>query len=258
MDRYQRVEKPRPESSISENEIRITTQGKMRNYITYATTLLQEKEATEIVLKAMGRAINKTVTIAEIIKRRVAGLHQITSLGSTDITDLWEPLEEGLLPLETTRHVSMITITLSTKDLDKTSVGYQAPLPADQVKSTADYEEYEESSPQEGTDRGRGRGRGSRGRGGAAAPASEYTGPDGSWSRGRSRGRFRGRGHGLRGRGRGFGGEINQEAGVYEDTGDSRESSRGRGRGRGRRGRGRGRGNGADGGAKTSGEYAAI
>jgi hypothetical protein len=41
MDRYQRVEKPRAETPISENEIRVTTQGKMRNYITYATTLLQ-------------------------------------------------------------------------------------------------------------------------------------------------------------------------------------------------------------------------
>jgi hypothetical protein len=41
MDRYQRVEKPRPETPINENEIRITTQGRMRNYITYATTLLQ-------------------------------------------------------------------------------------------------------------------------------------------------------------------------------------------------------------------------
>jgi DNA-binding protein Alba len=124
MDRYQRVEKPRAETPISENEIRVTTQGKMRNYITYATTLLQEKGSSEIVLKAMGRAINKTVTIAEIIKRRIANLHQNTAIGSTDITDLWEPLEEGLLPLETTRHVSMITITLSTKELDKTSTGY--------------------------------------------------------------------------------------------------------------------------------------
>lgn len=41
MDRYQRVEKPRAEMPINENEIRITTQGRMRNYITYATTLLQ-------------------------------------------------------------------------------------------------------------------------------------------------------------------------------------------------------------------------
>jgi hypothetical protein len=41
MDRYQKVEKPKPDSPINENEIRITTQGAIRNYITYATSLLQ-------------------------------------------------------------------------------------------------------------------------------------------------------------------------------------------------------------------------
>ncbi|KAK8960940.1 hypothetical protein KSP40_PGU004703 [Platanthera guangdongensis] len=71
----------------------------------------------------MGRAINKTVMIVESIKRRIADLHQNTAVGSTDKTDTWEPLEEGLLPLETTRHVSMITITLSKLELDKSSVG---------------------------------------------------------------------------------------------------------------------------------------
>ncbi|KAF7139090.1 hypothetical protein RHSIM_Rhsim07G0249400 [Rhododendron simsii] len=153
MDRYQRVEKPRAETPIDENEIRITSQGRMRSYITYAMTLLQdpllfrgqitkEKGSTEIVFKAMGRAINKTVTIVELIKiafaminhmlsmlnvmqRRIVGLHQITSIASIDITDTWEPLEEGLLPLETTRHVSMITITLSKKELNTSSVGYK-------------------------------------------------------------------------------------------------------------------------------------
>ncbi|CAK9143832.1 unnamed protein product [Ilex paraguariensis] len=123
MDRYQRVEKPRVETPIDENEIRITSQGRMRSYITYAMGLLQEKGSPEIVFKAMGRAINKTVTIVELIKRRIIGLHQITSIRSTDITDTWEPLEEGLLPLETTRHVSMITIILSMKELDTSSVG---------------------------------------------------------------------------------------------------------------------------------------
>ncbi|KAK1289126.1 hypothetical protein QJS10_CPB18g01971 [Acorus calamus] len=96
MDRYQRVEKPRPESAISENEIRITTQGLIRNYITYASTLLQEKRVGEIVLKAMGQAISKTVAIAEIIKKRIPGLHQNTTISSTSITDVWEPIEEGL------------------------------------------------------------------------------------------------------------------------------------------------------------------
>ena len=41
----------------------------------------------------MGRAINKTVTIAEIMKRTVPGLHQITHIDSTDITDVYEPIE---------------------------------------------------------------------------------------------------------------------------------------------------------------------
>lgn len=41
MDRYQRVEKPMPESAIDENEIRITAQGRIRNYITYAIALFQ-------------------------------------------------------------------------------------------------------------------------------------------------------------------------------------------------------------------------
>ncbi|MFS7953280.1 putative ribonuclease P [Helianthus anomalus] len=57
-----------------------------------------EKGSSKIVFKAMGIAINKTVTIVELIKRQIVGLHQITSIGSTDITDTWEPLEEGLLP----------------------------------------------------------------------------------------------------------------------------------------------------------------
>lgn len=41
MDRYHRVEKPRNETPISQNEIRITTQGRMRNYISYGMSLLE-------------------------------------------------------------------------------------------------------------------------------------------------------------------------------------------------------------------------
>ncbi|GAB4832965.1 hypothetical protein Ancab_006986 [Ancistrocladus abbreviatus] len=238
MDRYQRVEKPKAETPIDENEIRITSQGRMRSYITYAMTLLQEKGTNEIVFKAMGRAINKTVTIVELIKRRIAGLHQITSIGSTDITDTWEPLEEGLLPLETTRHVSMITINLSKKDLDASNVGYQPPLPADQVKALAEYDYEGEGSPN-----ARGRGRGGRGRGrGRSMPGNGYLSAeyeDGGWdqNRGYARGRGRGRGRGSRGRGRGgysYNGPLvntQKNAGGY---------NRGRGRGRGGRGRSRG------------------
>ncbi|KAL7586718.1 uncharacterized protein LOC111914294 [Lactuca sativa] len=241
MDRYQKVEKPRAEQPIDENEIRITSQGRMRSYITYAMTLLQEKGSSEIVFKAMGRAINKTVTIVELIKRRIVGLHQNTSIGSTDITDTWEPLEEGLLPLETTRHVSMITITLSKKELNTSSIGYQPPLPADQVKVATEFEYDGEGSPT-----ARGRGRGGRGRGRSRpAPGNGY-GPDeyddGGWDGPGGyppRGRGRGRGRGFRGRGRGNYNnapymDTQQEVGGY----NNQESPRGRGRNF--RGRGRG------------------
>ncbi|XP_008811688.1 ribonuclease P protein subunit p25-like protein [Phoenix dactylifera] len=242
MDRYQRVEKPRDETLTKENEIRVTSQGRMRSYITYATSLLQEKDSIEIVFKAMGRAINKTVMIVELIKRRIVGLHQNTAIGSIDITDTWEPLEEGLLPLETTRHVSMVTITLSKKELDTSSVGYQPPLPADQVKPLPEFD-YEG----EGLPPGRGRGRSGRGRGRARGNGTVDYG-DGGWDnrgRGYSRGGYpRGRGRGFRGHGRGggYGGrpDYQQEMGGYYSVEPVPIQGRGRGRGRGQtRGRGR-------------------
>jgi len=166
MEKYEKIEKPREDPKIQDNEIRITTKGKVRNSISYATTLFKEKGHTEVVLKAMGRAINKTVTIAEIIKRRIPGLHQLSEISSTDITDVYEPLEEGLDRLETVRHVSSIIITLSTKPLDSSLPGYQAPLPEDQVKEQAASPQPTGEAPPHGMRRaGRGNGRG-RGRGG--------------------------------------------------------------------------------------------
>ncbi|KAL5214075.1 hypothetical protein ABZP36_003227 [Zizania latifolia] len=71
MDRYQRVEKPREVAAIGANEIRITAQGRTRNYITYALALLQDNPTEEIVIKAMGRAISKTVAIVELLKKEL-------------------------------------------------------------------------------------------------------------------------------------------------------------------------------------------
>ncbi|XP_066334628.1 uncharacterized protein [Miscanthus floridulus] len=262
MDRYHRVEKPRNDTPISQNEIRITTQGRMRNYISYGMSLLEENGHDEISIKAMGRAINKTVMVVELIKRRVGGLHQNNATESVDITDTWEPLEEGLLPLETTRHVSMITVTLSKKPLDTSSPGYQPPIPAEEVKPAFDYD-HEESYPT-GRGRGRGGGRRDRGRGMSNGPPPPAYGYNDEWeeegdyyNRGRGRGRSRGRGG--RGRGGYYGGGrrggygydygYGRRGGYYEEQDEYYDEPEeyapptGRGRGRGRRGmpwRGRG------------------
>ncbi|RWW32850.1 hypothetical protein GW17_00002474 [Ensete ventricosum] len=84
---------------------------------------MQERCLREIVLKAMGQAISKAVAIAEFIKKRNPHLHQDISISSVSITDVWDPIEEGLVPLEMTRHVSMISITLSTREPTKKTPG---------------------------------------------------------------------------------------------------------------------------------------
>lgn len=49
--------------------------------------LMQAQGNDKVVLKAMGRAINKLVTIAEILKRKHP-LHQVTLLESSEIIDV--------------------------------------------------------------------------------------------------------------------------------------------------------------------------
>jgi hypothetical protein len=78
----------------------------------------------------MGRAINKAVTIAEILKRKMP-LHQLNSLSSVEMIDVFEPLEEGLDTVTSRRYVSCMKITLSNtaEGIDPTDIGYQSPLP---------------------------------------------------------------------------------------------------------------------------------
>jgi DNA-binding protein len=222
MENYTRVRQPRLEETTEEHQVRVTAAGKPSTYIAYAHALLAEKGHSTVELKAMGKAINKTVAIAEILKRRVAGLHQATSLSSTDITDVWEPKDAagGLDRLETVRRVSVLTIVLSLSPADTSAVGYQAPLPEAEVAELgpeaeaqlageADGEGGEDGGRRRaGRSGGRGRRRGPRGGGAAGAggegePAGEGEGGDGAPGGGRRR---TGRPRTRRGRGRGEGG----------------------------------------------------
>eukprot|EP00210_Caulerpa_lentillifera_P002219 g2132.t1 len=248
MEKFTRVDKKKEEIPIEENEVRVTAVGRLFNYVNYAASLYNEKGLKTLVLKGMGRAINKTVTLAEIIKRRVPGLHQVMNIGSVEITDTWEPKEEGLNDLEITRHVSVISITLSSDPPnDTTHPGYQPPLPPEEVKPLLD-------DDTEGTTARRGRGRG-RGRGFGR----------GGW-RGRGRGRGRSSENPSRSHDKGpvtdphdEGDEVVEELLVEEEEHvpevvDHGTSYRGRGRARrmGWRG-GRGRGGGGGGGRSRGG-----
>jgi ribonucleases P/MRP protein subunit RPP25 len=156
-----------PSSEHKFPEVRITQQGKPRNYISYAMNLfvsicycmvwcgslrefsdgvvcvlvlpsLQSDGSMTIILKAMGRAINKAVTIAEILKRKMP-LHQWNVLSSMEMIDVYEPVEEGLDVVESRRYVSCMTITLSMTllpdpTMDTKHSGYQPPLPLSELQ----------------------------------------------------------------------------------------------------------------------------
>ena len=82
----------------------------------------------------MGEAIYKIHTIAEIVKYRVPGLHQINEISSKKFHDEYLPLEQGLDKLVFTRVVACFSITLFIGDqleefIDKTHVGYQEMIP---------------------------------------------------------------------------------------------------------------------------------
>lgn len=158
MDKYRRVAKDKfANKETPEDEIRVTATGRTATYVTYAGKLFNEKELKELTIKATGTALSTAVTVAEIIKRRFKGLHQMTHLGSTEIVDEYEPLEEGLDRVTDIRQVSFIEITLSKNSLDMKDKGYQAPICDDLVK---------EVSPEEmARSRGRARRKGGKGKG---------------------------------------------------------------------------------------------
>jgi ribonucleases P/MRP protein subunit RPP25 len=171
MEKYRLVQEHKADGEdflepTSNYEVRITQQGKPRNYISYAMGLfvstysrmlmvtderlmplvgmsgsdllvlhtLQADGSDKIVLKAMGRAINKAVTIAEILKRKMP-LHQLNSISSVEMIDVFEPLEEGLDVVTSRRYVSCMKITLSRslEGIDVNDIGYQAPLPMEEL-----------------------------------------------------------------------------------------------------------------------------
>jgi hypothetical protein len=161
------------------------------------------------------------------------------------IEDRWEPLEEGLDPIETKRTVSCLTIVLAKGGLDVRAPGYQPP------------EEYSGNHVDSSffSERRRGRGRGGF-RGGRGAEFYRGRGGTGYGGRGRGgyrgppfmednmefidrRGSFRGRPRGARGRGGMRGGRGSGGFRAETDRGRSSYGRVGRGGGPGR-GRARG------------------
>ncbi len=97
MEKYRRVVDPKSTAEAlptADHIVRINVSGKLVNYIGYAEKKLAD-DGGLVELVALGRAINRAVTVAEILRRNYA-VHQVIELRSVSIRDRYEPLEEGL------------------------------------------------------------------------------------------------------------------------------------------------------------------
>jgi hypothetical protein len=74
--------------------------------------------------------MDKALWVAEVLRRKVEGLHQIVHVSERKIVDVWEPREEGLVTVHEERFLTILEVTLTknpTPDQLK-HPGYHPPL----------------------------------------------------------------------------------------------------------------------------------
>lgn len=133
-EKYKRIEKA--QDSLPNNEIRVKRKVGIGRYLKRAYDLLTDKENSNptIIIKGVSNAVESAVKLAELIKHRVKGLHQLNKISNITIDDEYEPLEEGLDHLKFTRIVTMLEIKLSLTAPDKKDLGYQPPIDESEVQ----------------------------------------------------------------------------------------------------------------------------
>lgn len=217
MEKYRKIPKEKETTVKDEAEIRVTAVGSVSAYVSRAAEVYNELGKDEVLITGSGNAITKVVQLAEVVKRRFKGLHQITKLSTQEFVDEYEPLEEGLDKVIDKRSIAVIDIRLSKTALDTSDKGYQAPLDESEVK---EYDKEEMS-------RGRGRGKGAgRGKGKGKSSKGKGKGKDSPKGKGRGKGEGKGKGKGE-GKGKGKG------DGKAKGKGGGKDSPKGKGKGKG-------------------------
>ncbi|XP_034536779.1 ribonuclease P protein subunit p25b [Notolabrus celidotus] len=115
-------------------EMRVKEGSKIRNLMGFAMARMQGEKGgvssdglRQVVFTGSGRAVTKTITCAEIMKRKVGALHQLTKLRYKVVKEVWESSEGGTSEMTVHRTVPSISILLSKDPLDPQEPGYQPP-----------------------------------------------------------------------------------------------------------------------------------
>lgn len=106
-------------TDLASLDVRVTSGGKVHDFV---STTLEALPRGEVRLSAVGAAVSKAVTVAEITKRRLAGLHQCTRIGLSEPGGSSAGCRQPI-----------ISITLSLAPLASDQPGYQPPLSAEEL-----------------------------------------------------------------------------------------------------------------------------
>jgi len=97
----------------SPNEVLCSAHGKVTAYVDVACAMLdRDGDNARVVIVGKGKGINKAVSTAEALKRKVSGLYQDTRIASEQVVDRWEPVAEKLDVYATTKEKKIINFLL--------------------------------------------------------------------------------------------------------------------------------------------------
>jgi ribonuclease P/MRP protein subunit RPP25 len=82
-------------------------------YVSRALTLFFGEGKNFVTIKAAERLMDRALWVAEVLRRKVEGLHQIVHVTEKKIVDTYEPKEEGLLTVREERYLTILEVTLT-------------------------------------------------------------------------------------------------------------------------------------------------
>lgn len=112
-------------AGLPENFVWMQVKGgsKMRNLLELA--LEEYVQGRDILWSGSGLAVGKTISCAEVMKKKFTPIHQFNKICYRRFEEHWEPKIEGLDPLVVNRDVPMIHILLSHQPVNSDLPGYQ-------------------------------------------------------------------------------------------------------------------------------------
>jgi len=99
-----------------------------------ALLMFREGNMRTIIIKGSGQALRNAIKVVEEVKRYESGLHQINKFSKRTVKDVWTPNEADLDDIVKERTIDGVEVILSKDAQDSKDPGYQAPLPASEIR----------------------------------------------------------------------------------------------------------------------------